>query len=254
MALPYFRQVPNFEYVDRTKDNTKLSQFIQVKNLFKRGKIRDDIFRNLMYFDRYKIVGDERPDNIASAYYGDSTLDWVVLLSNNILNIQTEWPLPQAVFDRVMLEKYGSYEALYSVGSVNGVFYPPHHCETVEIRDSSGQIILPQGIQVPYKEDIFVSDDDTQVFTRAIPDFNFTYFDPLLQQTVVVPNIDVAKLVTNYEYEIDIEDKKRNIFLLKREYLNILIDDLEDVMPYKKGAAQYVSSTLKRADNIRLYE
>lgn len=252
MALPYFRQVPNFEYVDRTKDNNKLSQFSQVKNLFKRAKIRDDIFGNLMYFDRYKIIGDERPDNVAYKYYSDPTYDWVVLQSNNILNINTEWPLPQVIFDKIMLEKYGSYEALYSVGTVNGVFYPPHHCETVEIRDTAGQLVLPSGIQVPYKEELSIS--GTSVITSAIPDFDFTYYDYILEQTVTIPNIDVATIVTNYDYEIEIEDGKRNIFLLKKEYLNLLIDDLEDIMPYKEGAAQYVSSTLKRADNIRLYE
>lgn len=252
MALPYFRQVPNLEYVDRTKDNNRLSQYTEVKNLFKRGKIRDDIFGNLMYFDKYKIIGDERPDNVASKYYEESTLDWVVLLSNNILNIQTEWPLPQVIFDKIMLQKYGSYQALYSVGTDNGVFYPPHHCETLEIRNTEGLIVLPKGISVPYTtENVIVG---TQIITRAIPDFSLTYFDPLLGAEVVVPNINTAKLVTNYEYEIDLEDKKRNIFLLKPQYLNILFDDLEDFMPYKKGAAQYVSSTVKRGDNIRLYE
>jgi hypothetical protein len=254
MTLPYFRQIPNLDYIDRTKESSSLSQFTQVKNLFKRGKIRDDIFGNLVYFEKYEIIGDERPDNVAYKYYGDSTLDWVVLLSNNILNIQSEWPLPQNIFDNVMLEKYGSYEALYSVGEVNGVFYPPHHCETVEIKNSNGMVVLPKGIQVPYTEDIFASEDGLSVITRAVPDFNFTYFDPILQQEIIVPNIDVATIITNYDYEIGIEDAKRSIFLLKREYLSLLISDLEDVMPYKKGAAQYVSSTLKRVDNIKLYE
>lgn len=254
MALPYFRQVPNLEYINRTKENSNLSEFTQVKNLFKRGKIRDDIFGNLMYFDKYQIIGDERPDNVAFKYYGDSTLDWVVLLSNNILNIQTEWPLPQNIFDKIMLEKYGSYESLYSVGSVNGVFYPPHHCETVEIRDSNGMVVLPKGIQVPYTQNLFISPDGTNIITRAVPDFSFTYFDSLLRQEIFVPNIDAATLVTNYDYEIGIEDKKRNIFLLKREYFSVLLNDLEDIMPYKKGAAQFIDSTLKRVDNIKLYE
>ena len=52
---------------------------------------------------------------------------------------------------------------------------------------------------------------------------------------------------------VDIEDAKRNIFLLKPKYLNVVRDDLEEMMTYKKGSTQYVSETLKTADNIRIY-
>ena len=60
--------------------------------------------------------------------------------------------------------------------------------------------------------------------------------------------------VTNYEYESKIEDKKRNIFLLKPRYLNVVRDDMEEIMAYKKGSSQYVNGTLKRGENIRLYQ
>ena len=110
MTNSYFRQVPNFEYVNRTKGNTDISNYITVKNLFKRGKIRPDIFGNLNFFTKYKIIGNDRPDNIAFKEYGDSNLDWVVLLANNILNVQDEWPLPQNSIDEILLEKYGTYD------------------------------------------------------------------------------------------------------------------------------------------------
>ena len=105
----YFRQVPNFEYVSRTAGEQNISDYIEVKNLFKRGKLREDIFGNLSFFTKYKIIGDERPDNVAYKVYNDETLDWVVLLANNILNIQSEWPVTQQAFDKVMFEKYGDY-------------------------------------------------------------------------------------------------------------------------------------------------
>ena len=84
MAKPYFRQVPNLEYINRNKGNSSISDYINVKNLFKRGRIRPDIFGNLNFFTKYKVIGDDRPDNVAYEIYGDSTLDWVVLLANNI--------------------------------------------------------------------------------------------------------------------------------------------------------------------------
>ena len=72
MTQSYFKQVPNFEYVNRSAGNEDISNYITVKNLFKRGKIRPDIFGNLSFFTKYKIIGDERPDNIAHKEYEDS--------------------------------------------------------------------------------------------------------------------------------------------------------------------------------------
>ena len=108
MATPYFRQVPDFEYVSRLP-NAKISDYIRVKNLFKRGKLAEDIFPNLSFFTKYQIEGDDRPDNVAYKVYNDPRVDWVVLLSNNYTNIQSEWPLLQNDFDRYLLDKYGTY-------------------------------------------------------------------------------------------------------------------------------------------------
>ena len=109
----YFNRLPNFDYVSRLPD-AKISDYITVKNLFKKGVIREDIFQDLTFFTKYTIVGDERPDNVAARFYGDSTLDWVILQANNIINIQTEWPLSQLDFDTFCLEKYGSYNTLFN--------------------------------------------------------------------------------------------------------------------------------------------
>ena len=64
----------------------------------------------------------------------------------------------------------------------------------------------------------------------------------------------VSKAVTNYEHEQKVNDEKRRIFLIKPIYLNVVFDDLEEMMQYKEGSPQYVSESLKRADNIRLFE
>jgi len=330
MTQSYFRQVPDFEYVNRTKGNTNISSYITVKNLFKRGKIRPDIFGDLNFFTKYKIIGDDRPDNIAFKEYGDSNLDWVILLANNILNIQDKWPLPQNSLDEILLEKYGTYDKLYS---------DVHHYETVEIKNSKGGIILPGGLETPNKwrtngnyiqaintkinqisgteskiatvtmyngiknldvgSEVYITNISSSVYNGRFPItsvlkvgevvIRFTYVLPSIPEnkqpeilgseevtftvegTVGTGNayyyeyydnnsyhtIPVAKMtqaVTNYEYEIAKEDDKRNIFILKPEYLNVIFNDMDKIMPYKKGAAQYVNNTLKKGENINLYQ
>ena len=134
----YFGYIPDFEYVSRLPD-AQISDYITVKNLFKKGKLREDIFQDLTFFTKYQIQGNDRPDNVAYEVYEDAKLDWIVLLSNNIINIQTEWPLPQQQFDNYLLDKYGNYNTLY-----NGI----HHYETIEIKNSQGVVIVPAGLQV----------------------------------------------------------------------------------------------------------
>ena len=330
MTQSYFKQVPNFEYVNRTRGSKDISNYITVKNLFKRGKIRPDIFGNLNYFTKYKIIGDERPDNVAFKEYNDTSLDWVVLLSNNILNIQDEWPLPQRSLDEILLEKYGDYEKLHS-----GI----HHYNTVEIKNSRGGIVLPGGLKTPNKwrtngnyiqaintkinqitgteskvatvtmyngiknldvgSEVYITNVSSDVYNGRFPItsvlkvgevvIRFTYVLPSIPEVKApeilgteqvtftvegtvgtgnayyyeyydnnsyhtIPAAKMTEAVTNYQYEIQKENDKRNIFLIKPTYLNILFNDLDDFMPYKKGAAQYMNDTLKKGENIRLYQ
>ena len=223
MATPYFRQVPNFDYVSRLSGSKNISDYVQVKNLFKRAKLREDIIGNLEFFENYTIIGDERPDNVAYKFYDDATLDWVILLSNNILNIQDEWPMTQRAFDEYLLEKYGSYEKVYAV----------HHYESTEVRNSSGVIMVPAGLRVPQN-------------------YSVKFYDYNLNGYTEIPN--VAREITNYEYEDQIQDKKRTILVLKSNFLRLVLDDIERVMTYKQGSSQYVTETLKKGQNIRLYE
>ena len=218
----YFRNVPDFEYVSRTADTKKISQYQKVKNLFKRGKLKNDIFNDLTFFTKYQIVGDDRPDNVAFNVYEDETLDWVVLLSNNITNIQTEWPLDHQSFYNFLISKYGNEEGIHAV----------HHYETTQVRDTNRTIIVPQGLKVPQ-------------------DYSIEFYDEELESYTTMSNITIE--ITNYEYENKIEEDKRNIYVLKSVYLNVILNDMEESMLYKEGSTQYLSETLVRGENIRLY-
>ena len=50
-----------------------------------------------------------------------------------------------------------------------------------------------------------------------------------------------------------IENEKRNIYVLKSDYLNVILNDMEESMLYKEGSTQYLSETLVKGENIRLY-
>tara|TARA_Y100000590_G_C15388206_1_gene889042 strand:- start:16 stop:684 length:669 start_codon:yes stop_codon:yes gene_type:complete len=221
MSKKYFSQIPDFQYVSRLPDAT-ISDYINVKNLFKRGKLKDDVAADATLFTKYKVMGDARPDNVAYDFYGDQNLDWIVMISNNIMNLQNEWPLLQAEFDRYLMDKYETYENLESI----------HHYETKEIKNSSGITIVPEGLEVE-------------------SDYSITYYDFLLEKEIT--EIDIAVPVTNLQYEEEIDNKKRDIFLIKPKYVGVVKEDMKEIMRYKKGSTEYVSKTLKKAENIKLY-
>lgn len=224
MPNPYFSNLGDFLYVNRTREGRSEGDYSLVKNLFKRAKLREDIYQDLAFFTKYDILGDDRPDNVADIIYGDPTLDWVVLLSNNIVNVQSEWPLSQADFNRYVTEKYDSEEILYS-----GI----HHYESREVKASDGTIIIPSGARVSVGQSV-------------------SFFDEITDQQVI--RTDVAMPITNFMHEDKLNNEKRSIFLLKPIYLNILFDDIEEIMTNKKGSTQFVSRTLVIGDNIRLFD
>ncbi len=329
----YFKHLPDFDCVSMLP-NAKINDYIQIKNFFKRGKIFEEVFNNLVFFDKYIIEGDERPDIVAKKYYNDATLDWIIFLSNNIVNVQDEWPMSQDSFDKTMIQKYGSYDNLY-----NGI----HHYETTEIADSTGKILLKQGTRVSptWKTNgnfietinskidlIYIADPQNDpttvtviteneisflqngdeviisnigedeyngkfqidgiltptVFTYKLPQvpsnpsptlsrprkeeirflvveggpvtsgnaYYYEFYDSFFEYTVPIPSTEFVIPVTNYEYEINKEEKKREIFLLKPIYINVLLENMRDIMTYKESS-QYVSRNLKKGDNTRIY-
>ena len=218
----YFRKLPNLDYPSLLKNRESNVDYVQTKNLFRRVKIREDLFANFMQFDKYEIVGDERPDNVSEKVYGRDDLDWVVLLSNNIIDINNEWPLSQLQLNRFLADKYTPQE-LVSI----------HHYETLQLRDSKNQLILPAGLVVD-------------------EDFNLEYLSGgQIKSTNSLVQGRPVRAVTFFDYENDLNDQKRNINVLKRDFLGIFIKDFEKIMKYDKSS-QYVNRKLKRTENSRI--
>ena len=222
MAKTYFRFVPDFDYVSRLEGQKNISEYTRVKNLFKRAKVREDLFNDLSYFTKYKIVGNDRPDQVAFKVYGSQNYDWVVLLANNIVNFQSEWPMSQDSFYNYMIKKYGTEVK----------FYEDHHYETKEVKDGLGRIVVRSGLEVP-------------------KDYTIKYYDTTKGSQLVATNITTN--ITNYDYESKKQDDLRNIFLIRPEFLNVVIENIEEIMPYKPNSSQFESDELVVGDNIRLY-
>ena len=220
----YFRKLPNLDYPTLLKTKQSNTDYVETKNLFRRVKIREDLFSNFVVFDQYKIVGDERPDNVAEKVYGDDNLDWVILMSNNIIDVKNEWPMTQNDLNTYINEKYTQKELSYI-----------HHYETIEFRDRNNQLLVPAG---------------------KIVDESFTieYYlgESGLRNNGQLKTASPIRSVNNYENEVEINDKKRNINVVKEDVLGLFLKDFNRIMKYDKSS-QYVNRKLKKTENIRIH-
>jgi hypothetical protein len=230
--MGYFREIPELDYQSPLVDRTSTLEFVRAKNLFRRVKIRSDFEKIYNAFEKYIIVEDTRPDQVANELYKDSTLDWVVLISANILNVRNEWPLSNSNLEAYAYDLYGD--------TLNDVKY----YETIEVKDAKGRIILPAGEIVDQNHKV------PKPVTDTLPTQSYVqYYDADTNSYKRVENITIP--VTNFEYEVMKNDKKREITVLRSRYLEQFLDELRQLMKYK-DSSQYVNDTLIKAENIRI--
>ena len=223
----YFRKLPDLNYPSPLKTRESNLDVVQTKNIFRRAKVREDLFASFMQFDRYKILGDERPDNVAEKVYGNDNLDWVILMSNNIIDINNEWPLDQFQFNEYLNNKYTPNELSST-----------HHCETEEFRDKNNQLIVPAGLIVDKNWSMeYLSGE--QIRSTNTP------------STTSNMSQNPVREVTFLEFETSLNEQKRNINVLKQDLLGLFLKDFDRVMKYDKSS-QYVNRKLKNTENPRI--
>ena len=218
--MGYFREIPNLEYQSPFSNRLSSSSYVTAKNLFRRMKIRDDLQNIFTIFNKYQVAQGARPDTVAEELYGKASLDWVVILSAGIVNLRNDWPLSDK-------DLYNYVEEVYGLDRNN-----IHHHETKEIKDANDNLILPSGRVVD-------------------SDFSITYYDEKLKTTVTPTLSNTVVGVSNYEYEIIKNNKKRTIYVLRREYLQQFLTDMRNEMIYKESS-QYVNDKLIRTENTRI--
>ena len=208
----YFKELPDVSYPSPLSDRRSDREYITIKNLFRRVKLRDDLIDQVTAFDKYEVRQGERPDIVAEEYYDNQDLDWLVLISNNITNVRDQWPLSDNELYNYSVEKYG----------VEGLSQVAYH-ETTEVKDDLGRLIFPAGIRV---------DSD---FTIPNPDIFDTTLNPV-------------RAISNYEAESRLNDEKRSIVLLRKNFVTQAILDLREELTYDKSSQKVNNKLIKEVE------
>ena len=213
----YFSIIPNISYDEKPISYPfSESDFVTAKNFFRRYKINDDIFSNVVYFKKYTILEGERPDSVALKAYGDVFYDWVIFLTNNMVNAHYDWPRSNYEMYKIVEEEFDD---------------PYSEISHYEIKETIGQ----------YQAGLHV--DET--FYNGQHKLN-------INGTLSLKNgNEIASPITVAEYYQAENEKKREIELMKPQYLQQFLNDMRNIMYYEDSSST-VNPRLSVTDNTRL--
>ena len=238
--MGYFRELPDIVYQSPLSHKISARDYIVIKNIFRSAKLMDYVRSGVIAQQKLVIKDGDRPDTLADFLYGDSSLDYIIILVAGITNVNHEWPLQDYQIYDYALDKYGSETEMNKI----------HHYETFEIKDDKGRQILPPNLIVDKEFKIYGSVGQAGSVTyNLISQAGNTQLDDKDEYTVTTDNI--ARAVTNLENEFTENEKKREINILKSPYLQLFINDLRDVVKYDKSSS-YISSSLAATENTEL--
>ena len=239
--MGYFRELPDIAYQSPLLHKNSSRDFLLIKNIFRRTKLYDFLESNVTLLNTFTIGDGDRPDTIAEELYGDATLDYIVVLVAGITNITNEWPLQDYQVYDYALENYGSESEMNAI----------RYYETLEIIDDQNRQIVPPNLIVDadFKIDGTVNKfpSSTRYTLKALT--GNRQLDDKDEFTVATDNI--ARAVTNLEYEYTENEKKREINVLNRGYIQLFINDLRDIVKYDKSSS-YISKNIAGTENTNV--
>jgi len=246
--MPYFRTLPNILYQSPLPEKISTSEYIAVKNIFRRIKLNANISGSTTIFNKYVIEDFQRPETIAEELYGSSTLDYVVILTAGINNIIEDWPLADHQVYNYALEKYGTTAKMNEV----------HHYESNEIRDQNNRLLLEAGLTIEptFKIDgpglqYRASGAAPITWTSIRESGNVTLTTNTLGGTAELIQETIGYPVTNLQYETNKNEEKRKIDVLKPVYLQQFLNDFKEAIKYSKHS-QYITSSLISTESTEI--
>tara|TARA_B100001029_G_scaffold73165_1_gene59743 strand:+ start:469 stop:1083 length:615 start_codon:yes stop_codon:yes gene_type:complete len=161
--------------------------FLLVKNIWRRAQVLVEYKSEVTIFTEITVGDGERPEDIATRYYGNPFFNWTILVINDIVDYYNQWPRSIVQLQDYINSKYTNPQAT------------KHHI-TTEVKDANENIIVPAGKVVP-------------------SNFQVAYFNG----STTVTASPVAS-VTNAAYEFDLNAKKQTIQIVKPDIIEDFVD------------------------------
>ena len=199
----YFNLFPKIRY---NFDGNSYNNLTVLGNIFFRLKIRDDIINNIYSYYNVDVSDTDTMEILAEKYYGDPEYHWIIALANNIVDAQYDWPMNNRVFLNYIKAKYGT------VANAKNTVH--HYTKTIKRETIYGTY-----------EDV-IQIDQTTYDSMAASSYELL---TLSDDTDVTETI-TRQQISNYDFEYQNNEKKRQIKIIKKEYLSQIITEFKREM------------------------
>lgn len=205
--MSYFTYIPSITYWNKL-----------APDIMTRAALTGNAINNVAVYHPYTVEDGDRPDTLAYYYYGDTDLDWLILLANNIVDYTSQWPLITDDLNNYIALKYGNINATYTTIDHYKLVTPIMNIDLNTFQN------LPVAAQkywawnshlkiftfIGYAAGIIATPESYALMNVT----EKTYWRPIYQ----------------YDNEFSINERKRKIKLIDRGYANTLRSALQNAM------------------------
>ncbi len=197
--MKYFEQLPKVLMTDKKGVSTLYT------NLMARASIIKELLNNPVLFYSYDIQDGDTPEIVADKFYGDGYRFWLILFANEMLDPQWDWPLNSTNFNVYLDDKYQDFDPYTTIYEYQKI---------VSIYDTATKTTTVEKFSV-----------DENTYDSLLNSTN-TYNFPSSSSVVTISK----NIKTYFEYEVENNERKRSIKLLKKEYATQIENELKSLM------------------------
>jgi hypothetical protein len=239
--MVYFAKFPSINYSYTAEEDIKTSV-----DILKRIGIRENIKNDFAVWEKYTVVDGEKPETLAHKLYGSSTLHWVVLMMNEMIDPYHEWPMSSNQLDRMIEKEYSGQAYFVDPTTLKGQFTVgetiTQGAKTAKILkwDNSLHKLVVTDISNAFSASVEISSGETTAILKRIVLQNKSalhhfensdgiYLEPYdnIQTYIGGGNTNVK---TNFDYELEKNDARREIKLLQPSKLKPLLREMNSVL------------------------
>lgn len=212
----FFDQFPRVLY-DINKGNNRPSNHQLPVNIMVRVRVLVEKLDQVFHYYEHTIREDETPEILAENFYGDPEAHWLILLTNNITDPQYDWPLNSRSFDNYIIAKYGSKETAETTWAE---WYKVHR---VDNPVTGEQFIKKYKITEEQYDNVELQVEPTLDSSVNIGSTVLNVFFPYKER------------ISAYDLEIEKNEAKRNIKMIKKDYYQLIRNEFRDIMSSASG-------------------
>jgi hypothetical protein len=198
--MQYFDTLPKIVSTDST-GNSKV-----MTNLLARSSIIPEILKNPLVYYSYDIQEGDTPEIIAYKYYGDSYRYWIVLFANELLDPLWDWPMTSKVFEKYLTDKYPSIDVYSEI---------QYYEKVITQYEVNSQTTTVNKVKI------------NQSAYNVLPVTQTETYEVTTGPVVITTE---RNAVSVYDYELELNESKRNIKILNSNYVDLMETQLKNLM------------------------